>query len=345
MLAVLIFILVIALIVVVHEWGHYIMAKKNGVLVHEFAVGMGPKIWSIKKGETLYSIRAFPIGGFCSMEEEVGSSHNPRAMGSKKPWQKLLIVSFGAIMNFIFAWVLLSILAGYAGYGNNIIKALDSNMPAQEANLLVGDKITAIQGIKVNKLADIEKIVENKDTSYVFTIVRDNATPFDVPLKAKWLESEKRARFGFAPEIIHFNVLENVKNGLTETFNVIKVVWEGLVKLITGQVPMNQVAGIIGVADFSAKQWDTGIKSGGIWVAIMNMIYIAAIISANLGVVNLLPLPALDGGRIIFILIEILRGKPLDPEKESVVHFIGFVLLMLLTVVVLYNDIVKVFNI
>lgn len=345
MLAILIFILIIALIVVVHEWGHYIMAKKSGVLVHEFAIGMGPKIWSVKKGETLYSIRAFPIGGFCSMEEEVGNSNNPRAMCSKKPWQKLIIVSFGAIMNFIFAWILLSILAGYVGYGNNVIQTLDPHMPAQEANLQVGDKIIAIQGTKVNRLSDIERIVKNKDKSYAFTIVRENNTPFVVELKAEWVENEKRARFGFAPEIIHFNVIENIKNGFVETFNVVKVVWEGLTKIMTRQVPMDQVAGIIGVADFSAKQWDTGMQSGGIWVAVMNMLYIAAIISANLGVVNLLPIPALDGGRIIFILIEILRGKPLDPEKESMVHFVGFVLLMLLTVVVLYNDIVKVFNI
>ncbi|MDF2612654.1 MAG: site-2 protease family protein [Clostridia bacterium] len=345
MLAVLIFILIIALIVVVHEWGHYIMAKKSGVLVHEFAIGMGPKVWSVKKGETLYSLRAFPIGGFCSMEEEVGNSNNPRAMCSKRPWQKLLIVSFGAMMNFIFAWILLTVLAGYVGYGNNVIKTLDHNMPAAQANMLVGDKIIAIQGIKVNRLSDIEEVVKDKDKTYVFTIVRGDAEPFSVELKAKWLENEKRARFGFAPEIIHFNLIENAKRGFIETFNVIKVVWEGLVKIVTRQVPMNQVAGIIGVADFSAKQWDTGMQSGGIWVAVMNMLYIAAIISANLGVVNLLPMPALDGGRIIFIIIEMLRGKPLDPEKESMVHFIGFVLLMLLTVVVLYNDIVKVFNI
>ncbi len=345
MLTILIIILMFALIVVIHEWGHYIAAKKNGVLVHEFAVGMGPKIWSIKKGETIYSIRAFPIGGFCSMEEEVGKSDNPRAMCSKRPWQKLFIVSFGAIMNFVLAFILLTILAGYVGYGNNVIRSIEDNMPAAGANLLVGDKINAIDGTRISKLADITALVEQKDKSYIFTIQRGNETSFNVELKAKWLEKENRARFGFTPEIVHFNIFHNMKVGFVNTFQVIGQVWLGFTQLITGQVPMDQVAGIIGVADFSAKQWDTGMQSGGILLAIMNMIYIGAVISANLGVINLLPIPALDGGRIVFILIEMLRGKPLDPEKESVVHFIGFVLLMLLTVVVLYNDIMKVFNI
>lgn len=334
-----------ALIVVIHEWGHYIAAKKNGVLVHEFAIGMGPKLWSIKKGETLYSIRAFPIGGFCSMEEEIGNSVNPRAMCSKKPWQKLFIISFGAIMNFVLAFVLLTILAGYIGYGNNVIDTLESNMPAAEAQLRVGDKIVAVEGNPIRRLSDITELVGERNKTYIFRVQRGNEAPFNVELTARWIEKEQRARFGFTPEIVHFNIIHNMKVGFINTFKVIGQVWLGFTQLITGQVPMDQVAGIIGVADFSAKQWDTGMQSGGILLAVMNMIYIAAVISANLGVINLLPIPALDGGRIVFILIEILRGRPLDPEKESVVHFIGFVLLMMLTVIVLYHDIIRVFNI
>ena len=345
MLAIGIFILIIALVVVVHEWGHYIAAKKNGVLVHEFAVGMGPKIWSVKKGETVYSIRALPIGGFCSMEEEIGRSDNRRAMCSKKPWQKLVIISAGAVMNFVLAWFLLSLLAGYIGYGSNIIQTIDRGMPAEQSKLLPGDKIAAVNGIKVNKLSEITKLVQDKSKSYTFTIIRGEQPSFDVSIKAQWIEKEKQARFGFAPTIIHLDVLQNLRIGFFKTFEVIRMVWEGLIKMLTGQVGMNQVAGIVGIADLSAKQWDADMKDGGLMLALMNMIYIAAVISANLGVVNLLPIPALDGGRILFILIELLRGKPLDPEKESIVHFIGFVLLMLLTVVILYNDIVKVFNI
>jgi regulator of sigma E protease len=340
-----IIVLMFALIVVIHEWGHYIAARKNGVLVHEFAVGMGPKIWSIKRGETVYSLRIFPIGGFCSMEEEIGNSSNPRAMCSKRPWQKLIIVSFGAIMNFIFAWFLLTVLSTYAGYGTNIVEHVENNMPAAEAGLKVGDKITAIDGISVKVHSDITALVQNKDKTYIFTILREGEETFNIELKPKWIEREKTSRFGFAPTIVHFNLIQNIKDGFLDTFYVIQQVWTGLIQIITGQVAMDQVAGIVGVVDFSARQWDTGIQSGGVVLAIMNMIYIAAILSANLGVINLLPLPALDGGRIVFILIEMVRGKPLDPEKESVVHFIGFVLLMLLTVVLLYNDITKVFNI
>lgn len=342
---IIVIVLMFTFIVVIHEWGHFFTAKKNGVLVHEFAVGMGPKIWSIVKGETTYSIRLLPIGGFCSMEEEISNSDNPRAMGSKKPWQKLLIVSFGAIMNFLLAWVLLSFFAGYVGYGNNVIKTTEVNMPAQESGLKSGDKIIQVDGVEVSKLSHILKVVAEPNRTYTFTVERDNDEVLHVPVKAKYVEKEDRVRFGFTPETVHLDVVENIKIGFLNTFYVIKQVWIGLFQLLSGTVSMDQMSGIIGVVDFSAKQWDTGLQSGGIMLAIMNMIYIAAFLSANLGVINLLPLPALDGGRILFILIEIVRGKPLAPEKEAAVHFVGFVLLMLLTVVVLYNDVIKVFNI
>ncbi len=345
MLGVVIFILALALIVIVHEWGHYIMAKMNGVLVHEFAVGMGPKVWAVKRGETLYSIRAIPIGGFCSMQEEVGNSDNSRSMCSKKPWQKFLIVSFGAIMNFIFAWVLFSILAGYVGYGSNVIKTLDVNMPASEAKLLPGDKIIAIDGVKVTRLSDITETVQNKDKAYIFTILRSGNESFNVELKARWIEKEQTARFGFAPQLVHFDLLDNMHKGLANTIMAIRVVWNGLIELLSFKVPINQLAGPLGVAGFSAKQWTENMNSGGISEAVKMMIYIAAFLSANIGMVNLLPIPALDGARIVFILLEKLRGRPLAPEKESAVHFIGFVLLMLLTVVILYNDAVRMFNI
>lgn len=341
LLKILSIVLMFALIVLVHEWGHYIMAKKNGVLVHEFAIGMGPKLWGIQKGETLYSIRLFPIGGFCSMEEEVGNSHNPRAMCAKKPWQKFTIVVAGAMMNFLFAWVLLSIIVGYRGYGSNIIESVEPNMPAATADFMVGDKIIAIDDNIIKDHADIIKYTKNKEKSYTFTINRDGQLSEHLLRPAK-LNNTEEPRFGFYVKMQHLNLVSNISEGFYQTFQVIKQVWQGFMQMITGKVTMDQVAGIIGVVDISAKQWDTGIQSGGLPLAMMNMLFIAAILSANLGVINLLPLPALDGGRLVFIVIEMLRGKPLNAERESMVHYVGFVLLMLLTVVILYNDIMRV---
>lgn len=334
-------ILMFACIVIVHEWGHYITAKKCGVLVHEFAVGMGPILWSTKKGETLYSIRLLPIGGFCSMEEEVGESTNPRAMASKRPWQKLLIVSAGAIMNFVLACLLLSIVAGYQGYGSNEIASLEANMPAVMSGLKVGDRIIAIDEHKVSRLSDITKVLENKEKTYTLTIKRGNET-FRTPITSKWMPKEERARFGFAPTLIHFNIWENIKGGVIWACLIIVQVWKAFVDLFTGAIGMNQLSGIVGVVNQSAEIWDTSMQSGGIGIAILNMMIVASALSANLAVVNLFPLPALDGGRIVFVLIEMLRGKPISPEKEGAVHFIGFVLLMILTVVLIYNDFMRI---
>ncbi|WP_180270675.1 M50 family metallopeptidase [Sporanaerobium hydrogeniformans] len=345
MAKIIIILLMFNFIVVIHEWGHYITAKKNGVLVHEFAVGMGPRFWHFTKGETIYSLRIFPIGGFCSLEEELGDIPNPRAMGSKKAWQRLIIVSFGAIMNFLLAWLLFSIVSGYIGYGSNVIQSIEASMPADQAGLVKGDKILAIDGVKVKRLSDISAHLVDKEKTYQFTVKRTNSEVVEKEVTSKWIQEEGRARFGFTPEIVHWDLGYNMKMGLLNTFYVIKQVWSGVISLFTGAVSVDQMSGIVGVVDFSAKQWDTGIQNGGLSLAIMNMIYITALLSANLGVINLLPLPALDGGRILFILIELLRGKPLAVDKEAAVHFVGLVLLMLLTVVVLYNDIVKVFNI
>lgn len=340
LLMVIIFLLMFTVIVVAHEWGHYITAKKCGVLVHEFAVGMGPVLWSKQSGETLYSIRLLPIGGFCRMEEEVGEGTNPRAMFSKKPWQKLLIVSAGAIMNFLLAWVLSSLLVSYTGVSSNVVATVEANSPVAEAGIIAGDKITAIDGIKVNDLSDVHNLLTNESKAYTFSIAR-NGEKKEVVVTSRILGDESSPRFGFTIKKNHFNVWMNIKMGFLYMISVIVMVWESLVGLVSGAIGFDQMAGIVGVVDVGSKVWDSSMEVGGVNLAIMSMVQMAALLSANLGVMNLLPLPALDGGRIFFILIEMISGKAVPPEKEGAVHFIGMVLLMLLTVVVLYNDIMR----
>lgn len=333
-------VLMFACVVIIHEWGHFIMAKKNGVLVHEFAIGMGPKIWSIQKGETLYSIRLLPIGGFCSMEEEVGSSDNPKAMSSKKPWQKFVIVVAGAVMNFILAWLLMSIVVAYSGYSSNIVATVQANTPAATVGLVAGDQIVAVNGVKVKKLIDLSKQLSDKEATYTLLVKRTNGTKEELQISTK-MQEDGVPRFGFTVERARYNIFEDIKIGFLAMIDMLKQIWGSLIQLVTGQVGMNQVAGIVGVVDQTSKQWDAGLEMGGLSLAIMNLIYVGAIISANLGIFNLLPIPALDGGRIVFIVIEMIRGKAVSAEKEGAVHFIGMVLLMLLTVVVLYNDLIR----
>lgn len=337
---VLMLILIFACVVIIHEWGHFIMAKKNGVLVHEFAIGMGPKVWSVQKDETLYSIRLLPIGGFCSMEEEVGVSDNPKAMSSKKPWQKFLIVVAGAIMNFVLAWILMSIVVGYMGYSTNEIATLQENMPAVAAGLKAGDKIIAVNGQKVKKLEDLSKALSKEEAIYNLVIKHANGTEEAIQLGTK-MQEDGVARFGFTVTRGHFDILYNIKMGFIAMVETLKMIWSSLIQLITGQVGMDQMAGIVGVVDQTSKQWNQSVEMGGLAYAIINLIYVGAILSANLGIFNLLPVPALDGGRLVFIIIEMIRGKAVSAEKEGAVHFIGMVLLMLLTVVVLYNDLIR----
>lgn len=335
-----IFLLMFTVIVVAHEWGHYITAKKCGVLVHEFAVGMGPVLWSKQVGETLYSIRLLPIGGFCRMEEEVGESTNPKAMASKKPWQKLMIVGAGAIMNFLLAWFLCSLLIGYRGIGTNVIDKVEPGTPAAEAGLMAGDKITSVDGMPVKLLSDVSSVLTSEVKTYQFTIMRDGQKR-EVAITSRLIGDETVPRFGFAAKLSHFNLWIDIKYGFLSMLSMIAMVWEGLVQLVTGAVGMDQMAGIVGVVDVGSQAWNSSMAIGGIQMAVMTMVRMAALLSANLGVMNLLPFPALDGGRIFFVLIEMIRGKAVPPEKEGAVHFIGMVLLMLLTVVVLYNDIMR----
>ncbi len=327
-------------IVIAHEWGHYITAKKYGVLVHEFAVGMGPVIWSKQKGETKYSLRLFPIGGYCSMEEENGESKNPRAMASKKPWQKLIIVSAGAVMNFLLACLILIFVTSYTGYAGNVVETLEPNMPAIQAGLMQGDRVIAIDGYKVDKLSEISQHIVNEEKDYTLTIERDGSE-IEVPIKSKWMPEENRARFGFTSKMVHNNIWQNIKGGVLWACDITVSVVDAFVQLFTGVLGMDEVSSIVGVVDQTSEIWDSSVEIGGIGIAIANMMILAAALSANLAVVNLFPLPALDGGRIIFILVELLRGKPVSQDKEGFVHFIGFVLLMVLTVVLIFKDVMR----
>lgn len=335
----------LALIILVHEWGHFIAARIVGVRVNEFALGMGPKLWSKKKKDTLYSIRILPIGGFCSMEGETGEQEGPAApdsMLSKKPWERFFIFAAGAFMNFVLALIFMIIFMSYKGYSTNIIDHVEKGMPAYSV-LQVGDKIIAINNAPIKALEDVSRVLEqNKSESeYVFKIERKEQGVLTVKVASKWMTQEGRARFGFSTTIEHFHIGKNILGGIKQTGTIIKQNFTGFIDLITLKVKADQLAGIVGIAQISSQAWQVGMERS-IWNAVMNLVYIAVVISASLGVFNLLPIPALDGGRIFFILIEIIRGKAIDPEKEGMVHFVGFVLLMALMVFVLYNDTMRI---
>lgn len=337
---ILMILLMFTVMVVVHEWGHYITAKKFGVLVHEFAIGMGPVLWSKQKGETLYSIRLLPIGGFCRMEEETGESTNPRAMASKKPWQKLIILAAGAFMNFILAWVLLAIIFIYAGVSSNVIQQVTVGSPAEKAGLMAGDKIVRLDGQSVANLDDIKAIQTDKIQTYHMEVERNGEIlAFDITTQV--LEKDGKPVFGFVAKRDRSHILTELKASFLQMIEMTKLIWDSFVQLITRTIGIDQMSGIVGIVDAGGQVWNKSMSEGGLILAILNMLNLTALLSANLGVVNLLPLPALDGGRIFFVLVEMIRGKAIPAEKEGAVHLLGMILLMLLTVVVLYNDIMR----
>lgn len=335
--------LLLALIILVHEWGHFIAARLVGVRVNEFAIGMGPKLWSTRKKDTIYSIRALPIGGFCSLEGEAGEDEGAPAEDSmlvKKPWQRFFIFVSGALMNFLLALAFFILVVSYLGYGTNVIESIEKDMPAYTV-LKEGDKIISVDNVPIKELADVSVLLEQNKPEYVFQVERPGEGILTLTVASKWMEEEGRARFGFSTTREHLNIGRNIVGGFKTTGLVIKQTFTGFIELITGKVKVDQLAGIVGVAQISSEAWNVGMEKS-IWAAIINLVSIGGLISANLGVLNLLPLPALDGGRIFFTLIEMVRGKPISPEKEGMVHFVGFVLLMGLMVLVLYNDVMRI---
>lgn len=324
--------LLFSAIVFIHELGHFIFAKRAGVKVHEFAVGMGPKIFSVKK-DTEYSIRALPLGGFCSMEGEDGESNDPKAFGRKTILQRASILAAGPIFNIIFAAILLIPVCMYIGSPTTTLNGVLPDSPAQKAGILKGDTIQKIDGKEVNSWSDITTILgESKGNEVNLTIDRKGETK-DITLTPEL--NEGRYMVGIEPAM-EKGFFSSISRAITMTADMAMQMVQFVGQLITGTVPGgagNAVAGPIGVISLVSDAAKTGI---------MNLFYIGAVISLNLGILNLLPIPALDGGRLVVLGIEALRGgKKLDPNKEAMVHMVGFGMLMVLMVFVTYKDILR----
>ncbi len=332
--------LVFTVIVTAHEFGHFIMAKRSGVLVKEFAIGMGPKIIGKQWGETLYSFRILPIGGYCMMQEEDGTLADSRSLSSKTVAQRLSILFAGPLMNFLLALVLMFAIVMAQGQASNIVAVISPGFPAEQAGMQVNDKIISVNGLKTKNMQQITKALgETIDNKVEFTINRDGQE-IKMNIERQYSEEEQRYLVGFTAKLVKGNVITGIKNSFMETINLLKMTVDGFVMLLTGKVSANELAGPVGVISAGVKVWEAGVKES-IWFAVQQMFFLGALISVNLGVFNLFPFPALDGGRILFTAIEGVRGKPVDPNIEGFFHVLGFVLIMGLMLFVMYNDITR----
>lgn len=333
-------IIVFSLLITVHEFGHFITAKKAGITVHEFSIGMGKAIWQKMKNGTVYSIRILPIGGFCKMEGEDGDSADDGAFCNKSAWKRFTVLFAGAFMNIVTGFVLFVILISLSSpIASTSVGEILPDYPFATAGIQVGDRIVRLEGenysTNVNLYSDISffKFRNGNDGANI-TFERDGER-FTKYIEQKKDEKTGSFIYGFVPMAEEQGVISTIKNAFYQSVFTVKMVIESFVMLITGQVPMSDMAGPVGIV----KEIGSAAKMG-----ILNVINLAALLSINLGVANLLPIPALDGGRILILLIEKIRRKPLKAEHEGMIHFIGFALLMILMVFVTFSDITRLFK-
>jgi len=345
---ILIFVLILSVIVAIHEFGHFIFAKLTGVYVYEYAIGMGPKIFSFKpkKSETTYSLRAIPLGGFCSLAGEDTDSDDlekvpeNRRLQAKKPWQRFLIMFFGPGFNFLLAIIILFFIAmvwGGTTY-DPIISTVTKDTPAYEAGIEQGDKIIKIDNHKIKTLDDVSLYLALTDKTKNTTIkVEKNDTKKveTYKIKPKKVTKDKQTTYVYgiglkAEKTTGF--VNACKYVVVKTKSLFRQMFVTIEALFTGKVSVNDLSGPVGIYSIVSEQAKNGIA---------DLLYLMAYLSINVGFINLLPIPAFDGGHILFILIELIRRKPVKPETENMIHTIGLCLLLLLMVYVTINDIFR----
>ena len=422
---ILIAILIFSVIIIFHELGHFLLAKRNGIKVTEFSLGMGPRLLSTQKGETRYSLKLFPIGGSCMMVGEDDDDDSEGSFNKASVWARISVVAAGPIFNFILAFVFAMIITSVAGYDPARVLQVEENSPAAKAGLQEGDIITEFQGRNIVLGRDLDSYMMLhglEDEDITLTYKRDGKEK-EVSFEAY---SEEKYMLGFSyvptpdsePEITQVvlngammeagvqagDIIREINGEAIETSQEIQEYWEknpldgseislgierdgevqtlslkpqmtkqidtgfvynlyrektnflgvlrysasevrywisntieSLMMLIKGQFSVNDLSGPVGIIDVIGDSYEEAKEEGTVMVW-LQMLYWAILLSANLGVMNLLPIPALDGGRLVFLAVEAVRKKKLDPNVEGMVHFAGFVLLMLLMVFVMFND-------
>ncbi len=381
--------LLFSVIVIFHEFGHFILARANGVEVTEFSLGMGPRIITFVKtdkgcrikffvsqkvfetedgwkGKTKYSLKILPFGGSCIMlgEDDVVDSDN--AFCKKSVYARMSVVFAGPFFNFIFAFVMSIIVIACSGYDKPVVSSVEAGMPMAEAGVLPGDEVVKINNSRIRINREISSyfmfnpLQPDKELTMELRRNGENYTVTVLPKEAKipsaldgFCQGETtgevnkstsvRVGFGYSSERIKGTALDVVKYSFYEVKYWIVTTVKSLGMLVTGKLSKDDLSGPVGIVTVVGDMVDQS-KSLGVSAVVLNLLYFGILLSANLGVMNLLPIPALDGGRLLFQIIEVIRRKPIDPEKEGIVTMIGFALLMALMVFVMFNDITRLFT-
>lgn len=327
-------ILVFGLLILVHELGHFIVAKWVGIRVYEFAIGMGPLLFKKEHGGTKYSLRLFPIGGFNKMAGmEPGDEDNPSGFNKKSLWQRTAVIAAGSAMNILLALVLFIFVFAVLGVPSqkNIVGEVSANSPAAQAGIKAGDMITAIDGTKVETWNEMVDLIHQKPGETISLTVERDEKGFTVYTKPVLDSENKVGLIGIKQSRERSGLIESIVLGVRNTVAITVAIISGLVQMITGRIPA-EVAGPVGIV---------GILGNVAQFGLANILNFQGLLSLNLGLINLFPIPALDGSRLVFLAIEGLRGKPVDPQKENLIHLVGFALLIMLMLFITYQDILR----
>lgn len=346
----LILILILGILIFVHELGHFIFAKTFGVYVHEFALGMGPKIFSFKrknkKDETLYSLRLFPIGGFCAMagevEEDDEKISKDKFMCNKTKPQKVLILLAGVLFNFILAILLLFTQSLVWGHSEQkaIVGSAPKDYPIAQAGIELGDKVIGLNGYRVNSWDKLTIVLNLKHDSniYEFKVEKKDGeieTYKVTPITEKNEAGEEITVFGIGQsDKVYKGLLNSIKYAFIKFASVISSMFIIITSLFKGILGISSLSGPVGMYSIVGESAKYGMQS---------LIYLTAYLSINLGFINAIPFPAFDGGRILFIAIEAITGKKVNTNVENTLHTIGFVLLMILMLYITVQDIIRLF--
>jgi len=338
-------VIALSVIILIHELGHFIAARATGVRVEEFGLGYPPKLFGIKRGETVYSLNAIPFGGFTKLTGEEDPS-SPRSLASKSIGIRLLILSAGSLMNILLPFFLLTaafMIPHNVVMSEVIIQKVSAESPAAMAGIEPGDAVLSINDKPVNNISDLQRYIQlNLGRETTVLVERSSSDTREVQLIPRWEPPEGQGATGITvsmlnPTIIrqHYPFWEAVPLGVTEFGETFVLYKNGIISLISGAAPA-VVAGPVGIAQITGEVARAGISP---------LLEFVALISLILGVLNLFPIPALDGGRIVFVMLEwIRRGKRISPKAEGLVHTVGFVLLMGAMILVTYQDILRIIS-
>ncbi|MCR4792326.1 MAG: M50 family metallopeptidase [Lachnospiraceae bacterium] len=356
------FIIIFSIVVTSHEFGHFIIAKASGIRVNEFLVGLGPVLFKFKKGETTYKICLLPLGGACiydgmneleedvvlgteqTQQEQSGEEKDKSKFLNASPWIRFAVLIAGPLFNFILGFIVAFVMVNMIVIREPVITELVEGGAAQSAGLLPGDKIVALDGERIYLYDELTVYTSLYHGGEVLITYERDGQVSNLVLTPIYDEEYGRYLFG----VINDTYVEELHG--TDAFRYtwyemrynVRMVWKSLGGLITGRLSRENVAGPVGVVNMVGDIIEETSPYG--WQTVLvNMLNLMLLLTVNLGVFNLLPVPALDGGRLLFVILEILRGKPVPPKKESYVHLAGMVLLLIIVVVVFFNDIHNIF--